>query len=78
MLDSTFISLKPISKSNGQGPEWSRLLVNDGIHITGKKEVRAVPYDLCIFSFTPLLTRALPLQGLNGVLYFIDGTIIPA
>jgi hypothetical protein len=39
LLSGKSLSFKPISKHNGQGPEWSRVTLEDGIHIIGKKEV---------------------------------------
>ncbi|GLB43747.1 putative protein with four repeated domains in the Fasciclin I family of proteins, present in many other contexts [Lyophyllum shimeji] len=51
MLDGKSISFTPITKNDGQGPEWSRVTLEDGVRIVDMKE------------------------GLNGVLYLIDGTI---
>jgi len=53
LLERKSIRITPVSKNNGKGADWSRVTVEDGVHITGMKE------------------------GLNGVLYFIDGTIVP-
>jgi len=53
LLERKSVRFTPVSKNDGKGPDWSRVTVEDGIHITGMKE------------------------GLNGVLYFIDGTITP-
>ncbi|KAF8890092.1 hypothetical protein BD779DRAFT_1518282 [Infundibulicybe gibba] len=53
LLDDRTITFTPITKSAGKGSEWSQVTLEDGIHITSKKE------------------------GLNGVLYMIDGTISP-
>ena len=38
LLSGKSLSFKPISKHDGQGPEWSRVTLEDGIHIIGKKE----------------------------------------
>lgn len=38
LLDGKSISFTPISKSNGQGPEWSRVTFEHGVKIIGKKE----------------------------------------
>ncbi|RDB26546.1 hypothetical protein Hypma_005636 [Hypsizygus marmoreus] len=51
MLHGKSLVFTSISKNNGQGPEWSRMTLEDGIRIIGMRE------------------------GLNGVLYLIDGTV---
>ncbi|KAF8971882.1 hypothetical protein BDZ97DRAFT_1650778 [Flammula alnicola] len=38
LLEHKSISFTPISKNNGQGPEWSRVMLDNGVKIIGKKE----------------------------------------
>ncbi|RDB15524.1 hypothetical protein Hypma_004266 [Hypsizygus marmoreus] len=51
LLTGKSLKFTPISKNDGQRPEWSRVTLEDGVRIIRMKE------------------------GLNGVLYFIDGTV---
>ena len=39
MLEGKTISFTPISKHHGQGPEWSRMTIDDGFRIIGMREV---------------------------------------
>ena len=40
LLPGKTLSFTPMSKNNGQGPEWSRVTFEKGVKIIGKKEVR--------------------------------------
>ncbi|KAF8204129.1 hypothetical protein BJ912DRAFT_1018707 [Pholiota molesta] len=38
LLEGKSVSFTPITKNNGQGPEWSRVTFENGVRIIGKKE----------------------------------------
>jgi len=70
LLQDKSITFTRIAKNDGQGPDWSRVTLEDGIHTIGMKEVRNL-----LMSESD--TDVSPVQGLNGVLYLIDGAISP-
>lgn len=70
LLHHKSITFTPLGKNDGNGAPWSRVTLDDGVQITGMKEVCSLHCDS--FKSFELLCAS---QASNGVLYMIDGVI---